>query len=252
MLASKKGFTLLEVLVAIGLLAFLSLGIFSLTTNSWDVNSKLSAESADVTSMLLSLQAVETDLEQIYTPRLGALTAKPEDTNKISDYWSPPLRSDGFRRSRFKGDANKLSFVTNNNRRVEADSPESDFMKVAWEVERNAKGTYTLYRTRDTDAFRYEDGSAKKPERVALIENLSSAKFQYYRLMDKSWQDTWDSEGSYQKEETRFPDLIKLKVEAPDPQNNANQLAWETVIRPNAQLNYLDSATRTQRKNLTE
>ena len=162
---NSKGFTLLEVLVAIGLLAFLSLGIFSLTTNSWDVNSKLSAESADVTSMLLSLQAVETDLEQIYTPRLGALTVKPEDTNKLSDYWSPPVRSDGFRRSRFKGDNNKLTFVTNNNRRVEADSPESDFVKVAWEVERNSKGTYTLYRSRDADAFRYEDGTAKKAQR---------------------------------------------------------------------------------------
>lgn len=249
---NSKGFTLLEVLVAIGLLAFLSLGIFSLTTNSWDVNTKLSAESADVTSMLLSLQSIESDLAQIYTPRIGAAVVKPEDANKVSDFWSAPIRSDGMRRGRLKGDNNKVSFITNNNRRVEADAPQSDFLKVTWEVERNSKGTYTLYRTTDWDAFRYEDGTAKKPERVALIENLSSAKFQYYRLTDKSWQDSWDSESSYAKEENRFPDLIKLKVEAPDPQNNANQMAWETVVRPNSQLNYFDAAARAAQKNRFE
>jgi len=246
------GFTLLEVLVAIGLLAFLSLGIFSLTTNSWDMNTKLSAESSEVTAMLLSLQSIEADLAQIYTPRIGAATVRPEDSNKVSDFWSAPVRSDGMRRGRLKGETNKLTFITNNNRRVEADAPQSDFLKVTWEVERNAKGTYTLYRTTDWDAFRYEDGTAKKPERVALIENLSTAKFQFYRLDDKSWQDTWDSESSYAKEETRFPDLVKLKVEAPDPQNNANQMAWETIVRPNSPLNYLDATARAAQKNKLE
>jgi len=249
----SRGFTLIEVLIAIGLLAFLSLGIFQLTTSSWDINTKLSAEAVDVTSILLSLQSVNSDLEQIYTPYLGALAVKPEDSSKTTEFWSAPLRTDGYRRSRFKGENNKVTFVANDNRRVEADSPQSDFVKVTWEVERNSKGTYSLYRSSDWDAFRYEDTTgAKKPERVALLENLSSAKFQYYRLSDKQWQDTWDSESLYSKEETRFPALIKLKIEAPDPQNNANPLAWETIIRPNLQLNYLDAAARAAAKNRTD
>ena len=242
----QTGFTLLEVLIAIGLLAFLSLGIFQATTSSWDINARLSAESGDTTAILLSLQSVESDLAQIYTPVLGAIPNKPD--NKSSDFWSAPVRADGFRRSRFKGANEKVTFVANNNRRVEADSPQSDFQKVTWEVERNPKGTFTLYRTTDWDAFRYEDGTAKKSARVALIENLSSAKFKFYRISDKSWQDTWDSEDIYTKEETRFPNLIKLTIEAPDPTNNANQLAWELIVRPYQQLNYLDAAARAAAK----
>ena len=38
--------------------------------------------------------------------------------------------------------------------------------------------------------------------------------------------------------------LIKLKIEAPDPTNNANPLAWEIVVKPNQQLNYLDTNAR--------
>ena len=107
-----------------------------------------------------------------------------------------------------------------------------------------SKGTYTLYRSTDWDAFQYEENQAKKPQRVSLIENLSNAKFQFYRTSDKSWQDSWDSENIYTKEETRFPALIKLKIEAPDPTNNANPLAWEIVVKPNQQLNYLDTNAR--------
>jgi type II secretion system protein J len=242
----SRGFTLIEILVAIALLAVLSVGISQVTTSTWSTNTKLSAESADTTEILLSLQSVEADLAQIYSPVIGPAFAGAD--GKVQEFWSAPLRSDGIRRSRFKGEAQKVSFVANNHKRVEADAPESDFQKVTWEVERNAKNTYTLYRTIDWDAFRYEDDRAKKPERVALIENLSSAKFTFYRAVDKQWVDTWDSESMYAKEDQRFPNLIKLKIEAPDPRNPDVQQPWELVVKPNQSLNYLDATARAAQK----
>ncbi|HEY8279045.1 MAG TPA: type II secretion system protein GspJ [Bdellovibrionota bacterium] len=244
--APQRGFTLIEVLIAVTLLAFLSIGIFQATSRSFDLNFRLGNESTEATTILLSLQSIESDLAQIYSPVLGNIPAKPDD--KTEAYWSAPLRSDGFRRSRFKGEAAKVSFVANNNRRVEAGSPMSDFQKINWEVERNASNTYSLYRTTDWDVYRYEENPGKKPERVALLENLSSAKFSFYKKADKTWNDTWDSESVYAKEESRFPDLIKLRIEAPDPQNNANMLAWEIIVRPNMPLNYLDEKARATEK----
>jgi type II secretion system protein J len=242
----ERGFTLLEVLVAMGLLAFLSLGIYQVTSSTWDTNTQLNAETTDTTAILLSLQAVESDLERIYTPVLGAYAPKPDD--KTEQFWSAPVRADGLRRTRFVGKAESVSFVANNNHRVEADTPQSDFQKITWEIERNPKGTYTLYRSSDWDAFRYEEDRSKKPQRMPLLENLSNAKFTYYNLSNKAWQDTWDSEGPYVKEEQRFPNLIKLKLEAPDPTNPANPLAWEMIVKPLQQLNYLDANARNQLK----
>lgn len=243
---TQSGFTLLEVLIAVGLLAVLSLAIFQTTSTSFDLNHRLSAETADATAILLSLQAVESDLSQIYSPVVGNIPPKPE--MKTEEFWSAPVRSDGMRRSRFKGSAEKITFIANNNRRVEADTPQSDFQKVTWEVDRNANNTFTLYRTTDWDAFQYQEGSARKPERVALLENLSSAKFTFYSKEKKAWEEAWDSENSYTKEESRFPDLIALKIEAPDPMNNENQLAWQIEVRPNMPLNYIDEKTRAANK----
>ncbi len=229
-----------------GLLAILSLAIFQTTSTSFDLNHKLSAESADASAILLSLQAVENDVSQIYTPVLGNIPTRPDVKNE--EFWSGPLRADGLRRSRFKGSGEKISFVANNNRRVEADTPQSEFHKVVWEVERNNNNTFTLYRSSDWDVFQYEEGNAKKPARVPLLENLSSAKFSFYNKEKKGWEDTWDSESPYAKEESRFPNLIRLKIEAPDPMNNANQLAWQIDVKPNMNLNFMDEKAKAAQK----
>jgi type II secretory pathway component PulJ len=244
LLGEEKGITLIEVLIAMTLLALVSIAIFQATTRSFDINYRLGAEAGESTAILLSLATVESDLAQIYSPVLGNIPYDPETGGKMQAFWSAPVRSDGFRRSRFTGSASKLTFIANNNRRVEADSPISDFQKVTWEVERNANNTFSLYRATDWDAFHYEEGSATKPARVALLENLSSAKFTFYRRDSKKWEDQWESEGAYVKEETRFPDLIALTIEAPDPQNTANNLQWKIVVRPNMPLNYIDAKAR--------
>ena len=233
----EKGFTLIEVMIAILLLALMSIAVYQVTTRSFSLNAQLGQESTDYIAMVLSLQNVETDLSQIYTPPLDPALAPKDPNAQASQFWSAPVRSDGMRRSRLQGTKEKITFLSNGHRRVEEDSPQSDFQKVTWEIERNAEGAYSLYRSTDWDAFNYEDGTAAKPTRVALLENLTSAKFTYYRTENKTWDETWDSESRFVKPEARFPQLISLKVELPDPMNNANNQTWEVVVRPNFPLN---------------
>lgn len=242
--SNQKGFTLIEVMIAVALLAFVSIMIAQATTRSFNINLSLGRESTENTAVILSLQAVETDLEQIFSPVMDPTTPTPVGGSGSSalsapGFWSQPLRADGLRRARFYGTGEKVSFVTNGGRRVEADSAVSDFQKITWEIERNDTGAYSLYRTVDTDAFTYEEGgiSQKKPVRVAVLENLSSGKFSYFRRENKTWEEQWDSESAYAKPETRFPDLIRLKIEVPDAINSAQSRPWEIVVRPNMSLN---------------
>lgn len=243
----QEGLTLIEVLIAMALLSFISIAIYQATVRAFDVNWKLGNESADYTAIALSLQAVESDLAQIYSP-LVTTEAKPDPNEQPTEYWSPMLRPDGMRRTRLRGTAERLSFVTNNNRRVERDSPQSEFQKVLWEIERNESGAYTLYRTTNWDVYELEEQRREAPPRVALLENLSSAKFSYYRMSNKTWEDQWDSESTYAKNEERFPDLVALKIEVPDPTNNANTQSWEIVVKPNLPLNPMDAKKREEQK----
>lgn len=243
---SEAGLTLLEVMIAMALLSFISIAIYQATTRSFDLNFRLGSEANDYSSLALSLQAVESDFSQIFTPMAETLPGKA-DAPPVN-FWTAPVRSDGLRRARFKGDKEKVTFVTNSNRRVEADAPESEFMKVTWEIESNPGGTYSLYRSTDWDVYHYEDGTAKKPNRVALLDNLASAKFTYFRKENKTWDETWDSEGQFAKPSNRFPELISLKIEVPDPLNPAKQLPWEAIIRPNQTLNILSAEDKEKLK----
>jgi prepilin-type N-terminal cleavage/methylation domain-containing protein len=234
----QAGFTLIEVMIAMTLLAFLGIALYQATARSYVINGRLSQESADYTSVILSLQSVQTDLAAVYSPVLDPdQPALPADTQKLQEFWSAPVRGDGIRRARLKGSREKLTFINNNNRRVDADSPVSDFQKVSWEISRGENNAYSLLRANDWDAFRYEESSGKKPVRVALLDNLMSASFSYYRRENKTWEDTWDSESPYAKAENRFPDLIKLKVDVPDPLNAANPQTWEIIVKPHLSLN---------------
>ena len=229
-------------MISVALLSLLGIGIYQATTRSFDVNIRLGRESTEYTAVILSLQAVESDLAQIYSPVLDPATPSGTPDGRGAavppQFWSNPVRPDGLRRARLNGTGERLTFINNANRRVESDSPQSDFQKVTWEIERNDSGAYSLYRSTDWDVYRYEENmSAAKPVRVALLDNLSSAKFRYYRRENKTWEDSWDSEGGFAKPESRYPDLISLKVEVPDPQNNANQQAWEIIVKPNLPLN---------------
>lgn len=229
-------------MIAIALLALMGIAIFQVTTQSFNVNFSLSRESTDRIATALSIQALESDLTQIYNPVLpapansGAVPQNPPTQEQPKEFWSVPVRADGIRRTRLKGTGEKLSFVTNNNRRVDENAPQSDFQKITWEVERNSEGTYSLYRTADWDVFELEENKANKPARVAILENLSSAKFRYYRFANKTWEDNWDTENPYILPQDRFPDLISLKIELPDPTNAAVPQVWEITVKPNMRL----------------
>lgn len=246
---SESGLTLIEVLIAMALLAFISIAVYQATARSFDINFKLGNESADYTAIALTLQTVHTDVVQAFTPVITS-EAKLEGNEQPSDFWSAKVRPDGVRRMRFRGSAERMSFVANNYRRVERDSPQSDFQKVTWEVERNESGAYTLYRTTDWDAYQYEDrgSSRQKPPRVALLENLASAKFSYYRKSNKTWEDQWDSESTYTKADERYPDLVALKIEVPDPTNNANNQQWQMIMKFNQPLNLETEKKKEEKK----
>lgn len=235
----QAGMTLIEVMIAVALLAFVAIFIYTATSRSFDVNRRLSAESNDYMNLAVAMQAFEKDVSQIYSPIVPLKKNAPPVTGNPPFFWSLPLRPDGLRRSRLTGARERITFLSSGNRRITQDAAESDFLKITWEIEKNSNNLYTLYRNADADAFNVNDsgGFETKNTRVAVLENLSSGRFSFYRASVDAWEDTWDSENQYAKPESRFPNLISLKIEVPDPLNPARSIPWETIGKPVLTLN---------------
>lgn len=232
-----SGLTLIEVLVATALLAMASFMIYSVVIGSFDTNRKLGIESDTYLGLSVSMQALDRDIAQIYSPVIGATTPPPDLSPQA--FWSVPLRPDGLRRTRFVGTREKISFIATSNRRLQTDARESDLIKVVWEIVRNKDNTYALTRHADVNVFDYEDESPSDREttRLTVLDNLSTAKFTFLKNGKETFEESWDSEAPSTEDSSRFPVLIALDITYPNPENTAVPMAWRSEFAPMFDLN---------------
>src|SRR3989344_5930305 len=179
-LRRESAFSLFEILIAIALLALISIAISQATIRSFQLNQSVAVEADGAVSLIVTLDAIERDIAQMYSLPYD-FPAQAQETNpqRPSLSWSAPLRDDGLRRTRFFGNEAKISFIANSNRRVNKNSRESDFQKITWEIVSEG-GKFSLTRTRDLDAFNYQDHSisGEEPQRFTILDNIKSAKFE--------------------------------------------------------------------------
>jgi prepilin-type N-terminal cleavage/methylation domain-containing protein len=94
---NQKGFTLIEVLVAITLLSFLMISIFTITDSSIETKDRVVAEDREFLQILTALDLIDRDFSQIHSPLYFQFTKitpnelGPE-ANEIFDSENPPPR----------------------------------------------------------------------------------------------------------------------------------------------------------------
>ena len=63
-----NGFTLIEILVAIAILSFISIGVFQILDNTIDTQSTVTKEDKEFIQLQTGIRRLESDFEKIYTP----------------------------------------------------------------------------------------------------------------------------------------------------------------------------------------
>ncbi len=82
-LKNRKGFTLIEVLIAIAILSVLMTAIYSIVDNSVNTNDRVSKEDREILELEIGLMRLTRDLELIHSP-LYFDTEKVEDNKKLA------------------------------------------------------------------------------------------------------------------------------------------------------------------------
>lgn len=197
-LDNSAGFSLLEVMIAILILAFITFSTYQLVNTNTETKTKVVKEDREIIQTLAALGRIDSDFSQLYTPLFsnskmppsaaandvyadvpvanGSFDGKSKDGNLI-----PQVRSD---------DKSSLIFLTQANRRKFADSKESRFTWIKYSIrsmqpdpenpDEKISGLYEVIRqTIPNDIFNSSlDWEAQRPQ--VLIDRVKSFEFFFW------------------------------------------------------------------------
>lgn len=171
---STFGFTLIEIVIAMAIMVFISYGIYRATVETFRLREGLSAESEFYHTVRIAMAIMQRDIALLYSPlmmlppdstsaptktegnpsspqtppsqrpSLGTPTSTireksleeilTSELGRVTEFWMPAIHKSGIRPSRFVGTDKKITMITTSHLRIYKDLPESDFAKVTFEI----------------------------------------------------------------------------------------------------------------------
>jgi len=243
--SSEAGFTLLEVLISIIVLSFISLGIYQATAETYKLREELLNESDFYNTIRLTMSILQRDVTLMYSPIVLIPQASPSplaggfqpapnpnarpspsflqtdpDLGQESDFWGPALDKTGIRPSRFVGSDKKISFISSSHIRLYKDTPESEFAKVTYELVTDEfdPNSFMLVKTESVDVFQMEDRKDQTKRTYPLMHGIKTLKFRFYNKNkdNGTWEPAWDSVDT-DEDKNIYPDIVEVNFEVYGP-----------------------------------
>ena len=252
-LKSPAGFTLLEVLISMAVLVFISFSIYQATIQTYKLRDSLSTEGGFHNGIRLSMSLMQRDFSLIYSPIIGVPEKKsnpgdpPPNLNVDNldlsmQYWSPAIDETGIRPSHFIGTDTRVSFISASHIRIYRDSAESEFAKISYELKSDQKkdaksGTSVLIKTESSNVFLADNSPDTYKHSYDILSGIRKFSYTYYKRDGNTWKTSrsWDSEKENPK--SNFPDFIELAMEVVGPQDQVFEGNFR--FRPEIPLNGL-------------
>lgn len=258
---TNSGFTLIEVVIAFFVMSLISIGLTQAVIESAELREKIRAESHFYNGIRFAMEIVGRDISMLYTPKpmipedeneeKGELPgpADSEDLAAImggdafrdSPYWGPVVDKTGIRLANFVGFAESVNFISAAHVRMYAETPESVFSKVMYElradedVEEGYEGTFVLVRRFTPNAFDLEKDEDDYTKTYEVLDRIKSFKLEYYDHSRERWESKWDTQSSDFK--GRYPDAVRVTLEVLGDANRSFEGTY--VFKPEIPFNGL-------------
>ncbi len=226
-LHSKKAFTLLEVILAITILATMALVTTQALTRALKARTKIQAEVDDVSGLRDSLRMIRSDINLAFHHRdfekelqdIATKSASPTTTapGAVDGAQGPPRQTRRYDPTTdFVGDETTVNFVTLNSGRLSSAVVQADFIEVGYSLKScnnltTNKSSSCLYRR--VQNIIDEDVKAGGNE-IVMLENVSEFKLRYIGETKQDWVNEWNSSRSAVDGGTRgrFPDSVEVSL----------------------------------------
>ena len=209
----RRGFTLLEVVIAVAITAFIGLTIsitFSTTIASKDI----------IESQSEKYRMLRTAMSRMCREIGAAFISDRYDAKRYRDAFDRPTN--------FIGERDKLLFTSMAHQRLYADAKESDQMVVEYSVKRSpdpkARDRMDLVRR---EKALLEEKMDRGGTEDSLYEGAKKIEFQYWNSDKKEWVDQWDTRRPEQK--SILPTRVKITLFTTD--ENGKEVRYSTQTR---------------------
>ncbi|MBC7464975.1 MAG: prepilin-type N-terminal cleavage/methylation domain-containing protein [Bdellovibrio sp.] len=222
---SKKGFSLIEVLLAITILSTLMVLSSQALSRALKAKVKIQAEVDDASSLRDTMRLIRTDLNLAFHYRdvekeISDIVAKPKAVNGLATPTAPTpavprenKREDPV--TDFDGAEDKMNFVTSNNGRTTANALQADFVEVGYSLKdcKNltdpSKSSKCLFRR--IQSVIDNDVTEGGTESV-LLENVSEFKLRYFGEGKQDFVSTWQTKGNDGATKGRYPEVVEVTL----------------------------------------
>lgn len=219
---NNSGFTLIEILVAITILAFLMFGIFQMISSGQSIKDSVVAEDNEFLSLERAMGRIESDLNQIYSPLYFSFYNKNQKRSYSQNF--PQYTHDMLLIPTIQSDSpsDLLFFSTANRRRLE-NSKESRYSWISYSLDPSNKGTI-IRRVLNRNIY-VSEFDIDKFKSFSLLSNVKSFVFEFWNPKKKEFV-------SSLKELTRPIHLLALKVTITWVDSNKKEWISSRIVKP--------------------
>lgn len=205
----NKGFSILEILIAISILSMISLGVISLTNNATETKDRIIKEDRDKLQILSALSIFEWDFSHLYSPLF--FSKKLEMKGRITEQMFQQT-NDKYERNPHFGfadrdgrpvpifdnpDKNSFEFFTDSNRRRLVNSKQSNFAWVKYTLvpeeknpeeaeEEKLSGKFKLVRYfLAENPYKDEKLDSSKIKPQTILDNIDEIEFSFWNSENK-------------------------------------------------------------------
>jgi general secretion pathway protein J len=223
----QGGFTLIELMLAVAILAFMMMIAWSVISGTVFARKNLQVRQEREQEIRVATSVMVRDLTSAY------LSAN-EDQNQTE------------RRTLFvgksSGDVDDLRFSSMAHQVLWADANESEQTVIAYSAEADPDDSSVTNLVRREQRRPSNEPSRQEPAELdVLLRDVERVKFEYYDWRAKEWKETWDSTQA-DAERGRMPGRIRIVIELETAGEGSEPARYVTQVRPmlQEQLNFFN------------
>ncbi|PWU17232.1 MAG: general secretion pathway protein GspJ [Bdellovibrio sp.] len=243
------GFTMLEILIVLALLSFLTINIAVTIRNGFKTRIKVQQQVEDMSQVRDALRVIQRDLSQAFHYRdleeefraelKKATTGGTSAVAGIAGSAPPPDPKEQERKqnrqnpvTQFVGHDNEMYFATENGSRMSADLKQADFIKVGYSLRscrRPGSEESSQCVIRKSSPF-VEGDITRGGVDVVLISDVSEFKLRYFGNGKQDWVTDWDSTASDSVTQNAYPAVVEVSLAIERGKEKKKKIFMQSIV----------------------